>query len=361
MFTGYFSYRGYQVLSITPNSKEQVNWLVNMRENRGNTECNNDWWTEPRKPGIPVDVSISPDCVERMEKMLKIAAMKYDVSIADLGNLIDEERSYRSMVLSYETEGDWNPNIYHTIEEIEERIKWLENMYPDILSRCTLGTTYEGRKIEALVLRKDSSLTRPVIWIDCGVHAREHITIPVCLRALDKLLESFKFIDPNENLLAMYDFFILPIANPDGYVYTWDHDRYWRGNRRPHNCGYGVDPNRNFPIKFDKGCSDPCLCYQTYHGSHAFSEAESKAIKRGVDIIRYEYGEGRIAAFVSIHAFSQIWLSPYGYTREQTKDYSDHMRVMRTSVEALTAVNGTTYTYGPISEVKTEIYRKVCS
>ena len=36
-----------------------------------------------------------------------------------------------------------------------------------------------------------------------------------------------------EDLLAVYDFYIVPVANPDGYVYSWTSDRMWRKNRRP--------------------------------------------------------------------------------------------------------------------------------
>jgi murein tripeptide amidase MpaA len=36
-----------------------------------------------------------------------------------------------------------------------------------------------------------------------------------------------------EDLLAVYDFYILTLANPDGYEYSWTKDRMWRKNRRP--------------------------------------------------------------------------------------------------------------------------------
>jgi len=348
------SYRGYQVLSLTPNNKEQVTWLVNMKEN-SSRECDTDWWTEPSKPRVSVDVSIAPGCVKRFEKMLRNAGIKYKVIIADLEDLIEEEKS-SSMSWSstgYRAGGFWNPKVYHKLSEITKRTKWLASTYPHVVSRRNLGTTYEGRKIEALLLRQDSSSKKPVIWLDCGIHAREWVSPPVCLHAIDKLIENYNSTDPKKNLLGMYDFFILPIANPDGYAFTWkrNRNRLWRKNRRPHKCGYGVDPNRNFPINFRQGCSNPCSCGDTYRGTHAFSEAESKAIQRGVKIMKAEYGKRRIAAFVSVHAFSQLWMSPYGYSRSRPKDYRDHMKVMKKSVQALTSVYGTHFTYGPISEV----------
>ena len=65
-----------------------------------------------------------------------------------------------------------------------------------------------------------------------------------------------------------------------------------------------------------------------------------------------EYGKKRIAAFVSIHAYSQLWMSPFGYSMDHPQDYGDHMKVMRKSVKALRSVYGTRFTYGPISEVR---------
>jgi hypothetical protein len=36
------------------------------------------------------------------------------------------------------------------------------------------------------------------------------------------------------------------------------------------------------------------------------------SFRKGVEMMQKEYGKGRIAAFISIHAYSQFWMSPYG-------------------------------------------------
>jgi len=350
-------------------------------DNKSQVECHMDWWEQPSKPGVAVSVSVAPGCLDRVEEDVQHAGMEFNVTIVDLEALIKEEANYRSLVLLNRGAEDWTPEIYHNLMEIEDRVSWLVKTYSHLLSRQYLGSTHEGRRIEAVVVREKASFTKPVIWLDCGIHAREWVSPPACLHAIDKLIENSNSVDPSDNLLAVYDFYILPVTNPDGYAYSWESERMWRKNRRPlagqqqaqapafpgwagqwgnvfgaqqtsSKCEFGVDPNRNFPTNFYQSAgasTDPCR--DSYHGDEPLSEAESKAIQKGVEIMRERYGDQHIAAFVSIHAYSQFWMSPYGYKKSHSKDYEDHMRVMKTSVEALTSVHGTQFTYGPISEV----------
>ena len=40
---------------------------------------------------------------------------------------------------------------------------------------------------------------------------------------------------------------IVPVVNPDGYLFSWSSERYWHKNRRPNNpSDFGVDLNRNW-------------------------------------------------------------------------------------------------------------------
>ena len=53
----------------------------------------------------------------------------------------------------------------------------------------------------------------------------------------------------------------------------------------------------------------------TYHGPSAFSEVESKSL---ADLIRRLQRQGKtIASYLSVHAYSQLWMSPYGYKKTQ--------------------------------------------
>ena len=54
---------------------------------------------------------------------------------------------------------------------------------------------------------------KPAIFMDCGIHAREWVSPAFCLFALDQLVEE-------QALLDQFDFYIVPVANPDGYVFS---------------------------------------------------------------------------------------------------------------------------------------------
>ena len=102
----------------------------------------------------------------------------------------------------------------------------------------------------------------------------------------------------------------VPVANPDGYQHSWDHDRYWRKNRRDQ---HGVDLNRNFEVAWgERGASDDPRS-PIYHGPSPFSEPESVALR---DLLRREKIEGHI----DFHSYSQLVLYPWSYTSSAARD-----------------------------------------
>ena len=284
--------------------------------------------------------------------------IKFIFYLSGTEKVVGDVRNYSTAEQENTTSGrsrgdSWSPDIYHNLQEIQERMFWLAQNHPELVAVEELGRSHEGRSIDVLTVREPGPHCRPVIWLDCGIHSREWISPPACLHAVARLVEMANALDPRENLLSVYDFYILPVVNPDGYAYSWSSDRMWRGNRNPNytysNCS-GVDINRNFP-QFKNGTREEIPCSETFRGEAPFSEPESRAIRDGLERIRSLYGPNKIAAYVSVHAFSQMWLSPYGYTNNRTEDYGDQMRVMRKAVEALKSVHGTEFTYGPLTEI----------
>ena len=65
--------------------------------------------------------------------------------------------------------------------------------------------------------------------------------------------------------------------------------------------------------------SNPCR--DTYHGPRPFSEIEVR------NVARYLYKNRRnLIGYMDIHAYSQLWMTPWGYKRAYPKDYTELVR-----------------------------------
>ena len=90
-------------------------------------------------------------------------------------------------------------------------------------------------------------------------------------------------------LLDSTELWFIPVANPDGYQYTFQSPgtRLWRKNLRDNNgngtieVGDGVDPNRNFSEhwNYDEEGSSGLPSSDVYRGPKAASEPETKAME----------------------------------------------------------------------------------
>ena len=129
---------------------------------------------------------------------------------------------------------------------------------------------------------------------------------------IGKLVVQFKSEgeDCAKNVLTNIDWYIIPLLNPDGYEFSHTSDRFWRKNRRPPPEGsqcYGVDLNRNFDIGYGLGAStNPCE--EVYQGPASLSEPEVLAL-----ISLGERLNSSLLSYISLHAYGQSWLTPWGY------------------------------------------------
>jgi hypothetical protein len=84
-------------------------------------------------------------------------------------------------------------------------------------------------------------------------------------------------------------------------------------------------------------------CSDSYSGASAANQPE---IYQTQDVIR---NDGRFKGYINFHSYSQLWMSPWGYTADLPPDYATQDAGSQAAVAALEAVHGTKYEYGPIS------------
>lgn len=78
------------------------------------------------------------------------------------------------------------------------------------------GHSYEGRVIKGVKL--SFSANKPAIFLEGGIHACEWISPATVTYLINAFLTSDQ---PKVRQLAQaYDWYIFPVLNPDGYVYT---------------------------------------------------------------------------------------------------------------------------------------------
>ena len=163
-----------------------------------------------------------------------------------------------------------------------------------------------------------------------GVHARHH---PGGLRTGPRIT----------SLVDSLQFYFLLVFNKDGYEFTWTTERLhaalaprrrlcrradllprmrarrmWRKTRTPNantTC-IGTDPNRNWPYHWGEAGTSTNPCTETFEGPTANSEPCVQAV------IAYLSNQPNLKGYIDFHSYSQLWMTPWGYTETYPKDYA---------------------------------------
>eukprot|EP00128_Syssomonas_multiformis_P009730 Colp12_sorted_trinity150504_noHs@19441 len=293
-----------------------------------------DYWKEPRFFGDYFDVRVEGNYADTVADALKSMNMKYWTVIDNVQAAIESQRDVESETFT---------SKYHTFEEITEWLAQQPKAYSSLASTVTVGSSYENRTISLLRIATGST-TKPAIWLDGGIHAREWISPATIVYIADALLSKYGKDARITKLVDSFEWLLLPVFNPDGYAYTWSKDRMWRKTRSKHGglC-VGTDPNRNWNYHWCEAGSSTNPCSDSYCGPSAFSEVELKSVAG------YIQSRTNIKGYINFHAYSQLWMAPWGWTSEAPKDSKQQLELANKAAAALKGVHGTSYTVGPIS------------
>ena len=156
-----------------------------------------------------------------------------------------------------------------------------------LVSRFSVGKSYENRDLWAAKVSDNVAAdeNEPEVLFTCGQHAREHLTIEMCLYVLNELLSQYTSDARVRGLVDSREIWIIFNVNPDGAEYDVATGAYrsWRKNRQPNagSSSVGTDLNRNFAYNW--GCcggSSGTFSSETYRGASAFSRARDPADPR---------------------------------------------------------------------------------
>lgn len=206
--------------------------------------------------------------------------------------------------------------------------------------------SHEKRAILGLKISTSgsSNSSKPEIVYNGCQHAREWISPMTLCYIADTLLYNYTNNDPQaQQVLSSFDYMLVPVVNPDGYVYTQT-DRLWRKNRDRYNNSVciGVDNNRNWGWQWGTGGASPNSCSDTYQGPSAFSEPEETALSK------YIANSKSVAGYIDFHSYSQLFMNPWGYTKQLPPDDAIQKQLSQGFVAAVLKVHHKAYKYGNV-------------
>ncbi|NOQ23618.1 MAG: T9SS type A sorting domain-containing protein [Candidatus Aegiribacteria sp.] len=277
----------------------------------------------------------------------------YDVTCVDMRHgyvdiMLPEQDVDQAALLSYDYEvlpREWGELLPENMDDAGEYYDPEENWtfwsslsadYPELANPpVTIGQSYQSRDIYMIRLTGPTSGYKPPIYFSSLIHAREPGGNSVLIDFAMWLTGNYDGGDTRAAyILDNSTVYFVPIANPDGYVYNMPNG----GNQRKNmnfTLGDGIDLNRNWGYKWDYDDlgSSPYPNDQTYRGTSAFSEPETR-VQRDF-IIDLE----PIAA-MNYHTYGGYLLYPWGY-----EDILSPDSILFTGwADAMTAENN--YTYG---------------
>ncbi|XP_022796974.1 carboxypeptidase B-like [Stylophora pistillata] len=338
-------YSGHKVLRVIPRTKAQINFLRSLHDLFNNEAV--DFWTHSSLRGTPVDIRLPPGQVYRnVTSLLKGHNINFQVQICDLQSAIRIQNwNWRDKLEA----SSWFEK-YHTLQEIFSKLEETTDRYKGRARMLTFGKSYERRKLNAVEITSTLHIPKPLVFINCGIHAREWVSPATCMYIIEQLTSQYPDDITVRQVLNKVDFVVMPVFNVDGYVYSWKKDRMWRKSRSlsPGSSCVGTDLNRNWGFRWGEPGASNHPCSESYHGNSAMSEKEVQAVAKYLESLGR-----RLVAFMDIHSYSQILMFPWGYTKTKSIDNEELMRVSRAMVDAIKTKGGdnTSYIFGQTSDI----------
>lgn len=326
-------YDGYKLYNVFPVTKSQTEFITEM-----SADVDLSFFYE----GVDrFDILVPPAKQDDFLFQLGRKDIRFDIAEHNLQDVLDmEEEEMKLRKVEPGRAVDYNN--WNTYDNIMAELRILASRCPPG-SSCevqTIGQSHLGRNIDALRIFRNGA-NRRTVWVDATIHAREWLATSTILHFMKHMIDDFQ--DPTvSDFLGRFDFYFIPVMNPDGYAYSHTNDRMWRKNRRP-NAGstcVGTDLNRNYDQMYANAGTSTNPCSETFRGPSAASEPETIVTQAAL-----RNRASSLLFSMHLHTYGQLWLIPWGSvtTSGACNMANDHSAMM---VHANVAANAVQATYG---------------
>ncbi|XP_035915862.1 carboxypeptidase B-like [Anopheles stephensi] len=216
----------------------------------------------------------------------------------------------------------------------------LARLFPTRVQVKSIGLTAEGRDINMIAI---NYLAPKNVTIVANLNAREWAAMTsVVYFIVEIVYRPQKYPD---TLHLRWN--IIPMANPDGYEYTMNQNRYWNKNRSPQSDrSFGVYLNANFAYLWQNSKPN-APSDDFYRGPGPFSERESNAIGGLLSSTI-----NSTILYVDVHSSAQSIFYPWSYTEQPAANLNKSRSIAQAGAKAVKAKFGIIYDIGTWPELR---------
>jgi hypothetical protein len=260
------------------------------------------------------DGKIAVEVVMNHRQADKLASQGVELEVKTIGGRKASEVAAAQAEEGYQGFRSWSED-----GGIEDELRETAAANPTLTKLVTYGETVNGQDLLALKVSKNAGREpdgrKPAVLYLGAQHAREWITPEMVRRLMHHFIDGYGSDAEITRLVDTTELWFVPVANPDGYDFTFtEGNRLWRKNLRDNDgdgtivAGDGVDLNRNFAVKWgwDNEGSSPQPASETYRGPDPNSEPETQALDDFVGRVGFQH-------FVNYHSAAELLLYGIGW------------------------------------------------
>lgn len=131
-----------------------------------------DYWKEPHMGNPFVHLMVSGPSRRMFEITMLKLEIPFKVLIDDVGVLV-REQIVKNSIGSRMPNDPFDFSKYHPLEDINNWMVTVENLFPKWVSVFNVSHSYQQRDIYAMKISIPNASKKPAIWFDGGIHARE--------------------------------------------------------------------------------------------------------------------------------------------------------------------------------------------
>ncbi|XP_052756712.1 uncharacterized protein LOC113519852 [Galleria mellonella] len=325
-------YDNYTLYRAIPVDERHLNFFTNLSET-----YNVNFWRNPGLVYRPVEFIIAPEDIKAFSREVNASGIYLTTIIPDVQRAFDTQ-IVKPYIRRNTESFDWQG--FYRLNDIYNWLIDLSKLYPAEVQLQSIGRTYENRDILTVRIVLKGSKMRSRVIIEGGIHAREWISPAFVTYLINEIIHSpYSNNEELKNIAMTYEWYFIPVVNPDGYEYSHREDRLWRKNR--HNGLAGVDLNRNFGTAFGTIGVSLNKKSDIYCGSSAFSEKETQAVS---NFIRSK--SENLEYYIGFHSYGQYMIIPYAHMRNHVGNFEEVKLMGEEAARKIYQKYGTTYTVG---------------